>query len=332
VCCLYGALTDEVALIPWTFEAGPDERAVEDCDGFHVHWPEHMMPRQAALHHRLIAAFKLRKIPILWTQHNLAPHRPGIEDDAIYRAWAAAADAIVHHSMYGMRKARAALPYSPAALHRIIPHGCFGEPGMRVSGVERRTAEASRGLRHGVLRLGVIGAPRPGKRVDLVMEAVAGSTREDIELVAFSLRDDERPPHDHRIVAEGYRYVPQSEYDARLAMIDLLVLPFDGDHMLTTGSVADAIGRGLPCLTSPWRYLSETLGDAALPFGSSAADLRERLETLTATDIEEAAGKMAALRPLYNWKRIGAQHLRLWDELAAPGSAQAGECDSNDQA
>jgi glycosyltransferase involved in cell wall biosynthesis len=166
-----------------------------------------------------------------------------------------------------------------------------------------------------VLRLGVIGAPRPGKRVDLVMEAVARSTREDIDLVTFSLRGNEPPPSDHRIVAERYLYVDQSEYDVWLGMIDLLVLPFDGNHMLTTGVVADAIGRGLPCLTSAWPYLGETLGEAALPYGSSVADLRERLETLTATDIEEAAGKMAVLRQRYDWTRIGAQYLRLWDEL-----------------
>ncbi|MBX6769215.1 MAG: hypothetical protein IRY90_19040 [Actinomadura rubrobrunea] len=238
---------------------------------------------------------------------------------------------MVHHSVHGMRRARATLPYSPAARHHVIPHGCFGEPGTRLAGEARRAAEAARGLRHGVLRLGVIGAPRPGKRVDLVMDAVAGSAREDIELVVFSLRDGERPPADRRIIAEPYRHVPQSEYDARLSVIDLLVLPFHGDDMLTTGSVADAIGRGVPCLTSPWPYLAETLGDAALPYGSTAEELRERIDTLTAAQVEEAARRTAALRPRFSWERIGARHLRVWDALIAPGSAAEAEDDEDDE-
>jgi glycosyltransferase involved in cell wall biosynthesis len=320
--CLYSALADDIALIPWTYQAGLDEQVVADCDGFHLHWPERMMPRQAELHQRFITALKRHGIPILWTQHNLTPHDPSPENDTIYRAWAVAADAVIHHSVYGMQKARAALPYSPRAQHHVIPHGCFGEPGMRLSGNDRRAVEASLGLRHGVLRLGVIGAPRPGKRVDLVMAAVAGSARDNIELVTFSLREDEQPPADRRIVARPYSYVPQSEYDALLGTVDLLVLPFYGDAMLTTGLVADAIGRGVPCLTSPWPYLTETLGDAALPYGSSAEDLRERLDRLSHTEIGEAARRMAALRPLYDWARISALHLRVWEELTALDSAR----------
>lgn len=319
--CLSGALADDVALIPWTYQPGLDEQAVADCDGFHVHWPERIMPRQAELHRRFIAALKRRGIPILWTQHNLAPHDPGSENDAIYQAWAAAADAVVHHSTYGMSKARAALPYSPAAQHHVIPHGCFGEPGMRLSGAGRRSVEASLGLRQDVLRLGVIGAPRPDKRVDLVVAAVAASTRDDIELVTFSLRADERPPTDRRIMARPYQYVPQGEYDALLGVVDLLVMPFYGDTMLTTGSVADAIGRCVPCLTSPWPYLGETLGDAALPYGASTADMRERLDTLTRVEIDEAARRMVALRPRYEWARIGHRHLRVWEALTASDSA-----------
>ena len=228
---------------------------------------------------------------------------------------------MVHHSSYGMDKARATLPYASGARHHVIPHGCFGEAAMRLSGIDRQAAEASRGLRHGVLRLGVIGAPRPGKRVDLVMEAVVRSARQDIELVTLSLRDDEAPPTDRRIVAERYHHLSKSEYDAQLGIMDLLVLPFDGDSMLTTGTVADAIGHGVPCLTSPWPYLSETLGDAALPYGATAADLCERLETLTETEIEQATTRMAALRPQYEWPQIGALHLSLWEALIATDSA-----------
>jgi glycosyltransferase involved in cell wall biosynthesis len=316
---LYQALADDVALLPWTYQTGLDEQVTVDCDGFHLHWPERMMPRQAGLHHRFIAALKARGIRILWTQHNLTPHDPGPEDDAIYRAWAAAADAVVHHSEHGMRRARAALPYSPTTRHHVIPHGYFGEPA-RLSGSDRRAVEASLGLRHDVLRLGVIGAPRRDKRVDLVMAAVAGSTRDDLELVAGSLRDGEEPPADPRIVARRYRYLPQSEYDTLLSVVDLLVMPFYGDTMLTTGSVADAIGRGVPCLISPWRYLSETLGDAALRYGSSVTDLRQRLDTLSDGEVRAAARRMAALRPRYEWTRIGARHLCLWEELTVKES------------
>src|SRR5690606_30534289 len=99
-------------------------------------------------------------------------------------------------------------------------------------------------------------------------------TRQDLELVVWSLRGGEHVPDDPRIVALPYEMVGREEYDRRLAALDALVMPFDPDgEMLTTGTIGDALGFGLPTIASCWAFLTEELGDAAITYGRTEDDL-----------------------------------------------------------
>jgi hypothetical protein len=59
-----------------------------------------------------------------------------------------------------------------------------------------------------------------------------------------------------------------------------VALPLDGGTYLTTGQAADAVAHGIPALVSPWPYLREALGDGAIPYGRTAADLAATLDSL----------------------------------------------------
>jgi glycosyltransferase involved in cell wall biosynthesis len=203
--------------------------------------------------------------------------------------------------------------YGAHTQHRLVPHGHFGN--LASGSVDRAAVEASLGLRPGVLRLGIVGAPRPAKRVDVAMEAVVACGRDDIELLVLSLRPGEPVPDDPRIVALPYETVPRSDYNARLAAIDVLVFPFDDGDMLATGTVGDAVGYGLPSLVSDWGFLDAYLGDAGIPYGRTASDLAARIDSLTAAELNSARRAALGLRERYDWARVAELHLQVLEEL-----------------
>ena len=63
----------------------------------------------------------------------------------------------------------------------------------------------------------MIGAPRKEKSLELVMDAVRRSHRDDIELVVWSMSFTDVAPDDPRIVASVYENVDRDVYDLRLA-------------------------------------------------------------------------------------------------------------------
>lgn len=287
-----------------------DRAALKDCDIFHLHWPELMLPADLERHQAFIDALCASEVRIVWTQHNLIPHRRDPRWEAIYRAWAGAADAVIHHSEWGRSRALARYRYAGQARHVVIPHGHFGN--LMGEAVDRAQAEAALGLRSGVLRLGVVGAPRLEKRVDIAMAAVAACSRDDIELLVCS---DLPAPDDPRIVVLPPERVTRAEYNRRLAVLDVLVMPFDDGEMLTTGTVGDAVGAGLPSLVSDWPYLAEALGDAGIPYGSSASDLARCIDTLDREQLDQARKAAVCLRDDYDWGQIAERHFELLEQV-----------------
>jgi glycosyltransferase involved in cell wall biosynthesis len=293
-----------------------DRAALADCDIFHLHWPESMLPRDLARHRDFIETLHAADVRIVWTQHNLIPHQRDPRWRAVYDAWAAAADAVIHHSEWGLAQALERYRYAPHVVHRVIPHGHFGNLMTEVAGLDRAAVEQSLGLRSGVLRLGVVGAPRTEKRVDLAMAAVAASARQDLELLVFAGDPGLEPPADPRIVVYPHGpQVPREEYNRRLATLDALLMPFDDGEMLTTGAVADAVGLGLPSVVSDWPYLAEALGEAAIRYGSTARDLASCLDALDRPALDRAADAARRLRGDYGWERVAESHFAVLERV-----------------
>src|SRR4029453_18755572 len=153
-------------------------------------------------------------------------------------------------------------------------------------------AEAELDLTPCALRIGLVGAPRPGKHTQLLLDGFHASRRDDVQLLVLCL-DGEPVPDDSRITALPYAEVPRDEYDRRLATIDVLALPPHGGTYLTPGQAADAVGAGIPALTSPWPYLAEVLGGLAIPYGRTAADLAATIDGLDEARLNGARAHVA---------------------------------------
>ncbi len=323
--CLYRSLGHRVDTRPVPYHlldrADRLAEALADVDLFHLHWPEWLVGLDAARSRRVAATLAGAGVPVVWTQHNLAPHAAP-DDSTLYEPWAELAAGVIHHSQWGRGAITARYRFREDAIHRVIPHGHWG-PLMGSDAVDRlalrRAAEAELGLTPCALRLGVVGAPRPGKDTQLSVDGFAACGRDDLQLLVLC-HDGERLPDDPRITALAYEEVPRAVYDRRLAAIDVLVLPLDGGTYLTTGQVADAVGCGIPALVSPWPYLREVLGDAGIPYGRTAADLAGTLEALDDEVMGSARAAVAERRAALDWAASAESTWELLDEVAAEGA------------
>ena len=287
-----------------------------DVDAFHLHWPEWMAFDDLAEHRRIAANLIDRRIPIVWTAHNLTPHdrRPQVYD-TIYRLWADSADAVIHHSHSG--RDRFVDRYGAGhARHVVIPHGHFGDVWADAL-TDRATAEAALGLPATNLRIGLVGAPRADKLVGEFLDGVHRSRREDLQVVCWSLGPEDVVPDDPRIaLAEPYAMVDEATYALRLSACDAIALPFrpDGD-MLGTGTVFDAVGAGRVALISEWAFLAETLGDAGIVVGHDATAIASALDHLDAEQVAAARAATLERREHLLWSDIGARTVEVFEDV-----------------
>jgi hypothetical protein len=322
--CLYGPLADrvEVRPVPYHLLDDPERlaRSLAGADVFHLHWPEWLTGPSARRAERVAAAVADAGIPVVWTQHNLAPHAAP-DGGGLYRPWAALAAGVIHHSEWGRQVITERYEFAADARHVVIPHGHWGPLMGDREGIDRAQAEAELGLTPSALRIGLVGAPRPGKHTQLLLDGFHASSRDDVQLLVLCL-DGEVVPDDPRVTALPYAEVPRDEYDRRLATIDVLALPLDGGTYLTTGQAADAVGAGIPALTSPWPYLAEVLGGLAIPYGRTAADLAGAIDGLDDATLSRARAHVAERRAALDWAPAAEATWALLDAVAADAEAR----------
>jgi hypothetical protein len=322
--CLYAPLADRVDVRPVPYhlldDPGRLAGALRGADVLHLHWPEWLTGPSARRAGRVAAAVADAGIPVVWTQHNLAPH--AAPDDAeLYRPWAGLAAGVIHHSEWGREAILGRYEFAPGARHVVIPHGHWGPlMGERAEG-DRARSEAELGLAPCALRIGLVGAPRPGKDTQLLLDGFHAARRPDAQLLVLCL-DGEAVPDDPRITALPYAEVPRDEYDRRLAAIDVLALPLVGGTYLTTGQAADAVGAGIPALTSPWPYLAEVLGGLAIPYGRTAADLAATIDGLDDAALAGARAHVAERRAALDWGPAAEATWALLDAVATGAEAR----------
>ncbi len=318
---LYGAMADRVVdrPTPIGWDAVPDP-GFRHVDLLHLHWPEWVAFDDLAAHRAIIAEVADHGVPVVWTAHNLTPHekRPDAYD-AIYAAWAEAVDAVIHHSTWGEAKMRGRYRFGDQCRHEVIAHGHFGGLWEGAGLPPRAEAEAWLGLKPAGLRIGIVGAPRAEKLVQVVLDAVAASDRDDVELVCWSLGPSgaESIPDDPRIaVAERYRMVDRRTYATRLATCDVLALVFDPDgEMLATGAAADATGLGLPALRSDWGYLIEALGDGGIQAGHTVESVAVAIDALTPDRLTAARRGAGERRAEIGWDVLGQRTADLFGRV-----------------
>ena len=293
------------------------KKFLANIDLFHLHWPEHFLGTNLSAHEAMIRCLKACDVGIVWTQHNLVPHNVAQRKNAheIYQAWAAAADGVVHHSETGKTQVMSKFNFAESAVHSTIFHGHFGHLQAQSPTESRPELETELGLASDKIRIGIVGAPRIEKNIQGFLNAFAKSKRTDIELYVPALSGTETLPDDSRIKATAYSMVDRELYNKRLATIDLLAFPIESGDLLTTGVVGDAIGWGIPGLVSDWRFLTESLGGAAMPMGNSERSMTDAIDRLTRDQIDHAAEEARNLRPHYDWQNLSKQFLAMLEAL-----------------
>ena len=309
---LYGPMAGKAAVV----SAGPPDGDLTDrlrqADIMHLAWPERWSGVDPAITAQVIRQVRAAGARIAWTQHNLVPHRRKDEAGfATYALWAQAADLVIHHSEYGQKVALATHAYGRQTRHVVVPHGAWTDHYQEYRAVTRTEVEREEGWPPSRLRLAVIGQPRDEKDIQLVIDAVEASSSEDVQLVARAAPGTSSA--DTRIILD-YGHLSERRYRRRMKAFDAVIMPFR-PGMLATGTVFDCIGAGVPAITSDWEYLAEVLGDAAIRFGSTAADLRTCIDGLSDVALARFRQATTALRDRYQWSDIGLRTLAALEEL-----------------
>jgi hypothetical protein len=279
-----------------------------------MHWPELLLGPDLEQHVRLVECLRDQDVRIVWTQHNLLPHTHHRGWSAIYQLWADAAEGVIHHSHWGKGRALGFRPYRPGAIHRIIRHGHWGAIRVNDESLDRDALARPYKMDPARIHLGVLGAPRRGKDLRLVIDGFLASARDDLDLSIFSLAAGETVPVHPRIHGRAYKLVSQEAYNRRLAFIDVLVLPYrDDGSMLTTGIIGDVIGVAKPAIVSDWPFLTETFGGAAIGYGHDAEGLSCTLAALDPTTFDDRSDAVRALQPAHAWERAAGETMELFE-------------------
>ena len=298
-----------------------------DADILHVGWPEHLfavdgLTPDEFLRRSLDFVAALGRLPvrIVWTQHNRVPHAASWREEGrgrtIYRAWAAVADGVIHHSRWGMELMRAELPFKPTARHAVVPHGHFGT--LMPTGASRAELEARFGLAPCAVRFGVVGRPQNEKQAEMIVRAfrAGGCADQQLFVTAVTPAQAEELRGDPRITLlprDGW--FPREFVADQLRVCDALVCAQTGDTYLTSGANADAVGLGLAMLVPEWGYFRETLGEAAFYHDNTEGGLARLFASLGPGEIARGQAAAAALRPACAWPRVAEETLRFFRGL-----------------
>jgi len=294
----------------------------EGCEVLHIGWPEHWFSSHnqdpETFHSALLTFIRgLGDQPakIVWTMHNQRPHSWDPDQGReLYKAMAEVADGVIHHSECGMHQMRELLPFREDALHRVIPHGHFGDE-VQVTET-REELESMYGLNPCAIRWGVFGRPQPNKQIDLILEAFLASGRDDIQLVTDAQTPGWEAPDDPRLILlprEGW--LMRDEIARRAHLVDAMVAAHLPADYLTTGVFADAVGSGVPLLSPRWDFLEEMLGDSAYYHENTLESLTQWFNRLTLEDIRIGQERTIPLQARYAWPRLAQLTLDLYRDL-----------------
>jgi len=120
-------------------------------------------------------------------------------------------------------------------------------------------------------------------------------------------------------VAFHNRFVDQAELGRYLAAADAYITPYRYAEQVASGTLANAIGMGLPVISTPYGYAEEMLAGGRgllVPFGDTAA-LSEAIERLVERPAERAemARRAAALGAEMTWSRVAERYLEVCGEV-----------------
>lgn len=306
-------------------EAGWLRERRSDVDILHFHWLDGLYmarlatPLQVA---RFVSRIRLARslgYRLVWTAHNILPHRRAFRplDITIRRLMMRDAAAVIVHCEAGRGELLQRFPRS--GLVAVIPLGNYA--AVYPVTMTREAARAYFGLdesRFVYLALGNIAAY---KGLERFVEAFGRVSRDgDIALIAGRNRDPALVKRLEAAAAGDPRihlhagFIPDDEMQRYLLAADVMVAPFD--RVLTSSSVMVGLSYGLPAIAPELGCLPELVGrDAGLIYRAGDTDaLAQALVEIKRRDrraMSAAANRTAAS---LDWHTIGEQTAAVYEE------------------
>jgi glycosyltransferase involved in cell wall biosynthesis len=221
-------------------------------------------------------------------------------DAALTRTLLSHADTVIVHSAAQAAQARALAPEVPIVIVRIPPH--LPAAPTPPSFLTERTVDLAPG--HRKTRLLFFGVIRPGKGLDILLEALARTPDHVTLTVAGEFRDG--PAETRQLIAAlglGTRvtlrpgYLPGDQIPALFAAADALVLPYRE----ATGSqnVQLAFSFGVPVVATTAGALAEAVRDGVDGLTCAPGDVADLARALNEIAAPETARRLrAGVRPV----------------------------------
>ena len=299
----------------------------------HLHWPDYYLANahwavatvRGCLYLVVCAYAKALGFRLVWTTHNLEPHRNHHPRTfALFqRSFLCLLDGSISLTQAAAGLARARMPRLQRLPMAVIPHGhyrgCYPDQTTRIAARERL------GLSPDAKVVLFVGGLHPYKNVDALVEAFCRLDDEHAMLVIAGAPAAEamaveaaRWPLRHPGIRTLPRFLPDEELQYLFRSADLCVLPFA--NILNSGSLFLSLSFDTPVLVPALGSMPEhsrDLGPRWVRLFQGALTPELLAEALDQGQAMKAAGVRAPL-DAYGWDRIGEQHADFFTRLLAP--------------
>ena len=300
----------------------------------HVHWETNIYGSKSAIVSYVRGSCRFFGLwtgqfcgaQIVWTMHNAASHdypHPLIDRRGRALMWGLA-DAVIIQNRGEIPQFHTAHPH---ARIQYIPHGNY-------VGVYGPRSDGQRLLRRGVYGLGVndivliaLGAIRPYKKYESLIDVVSTANKKDARLKLLIAGKGENAYIEglHRraggstavVISEGH--IPETEMSAVLSAADYAVFAY-GESSLTSGALILALSYGVPCIVSGMpadELVTEGINGYRADTEEELLEVIKHLPTLKPLPPEQVIASVASA----SWDSVARQTEALYGSLGVRPSA-----------
>jgi len=293
-------------------------------DVIHLHWTQYHYLRSSTLESvwkqpKFIAKLLLIKLwgyRLVWTMHNVYPHeRPYPLLDLIDRlTMARLANAVIVHCHQARRELRKRFFRERSVYMAYLGHFIDAYP----HGIDRQEARQRLGLRADSQVFLSLGALRPYKGVEHLIEAFGKLEGSDLRLIVagiatpeYGRQIEDRARGDARITVIS-ALIPVEDVQVYYGAADVVVLPFL--NILTSTSAIAAMSFGKPVVAPAIGCLPELLTeDCGILYNADDADgLRLALPAALDADLVTMGQRAYERVKTFTWDAVAKETLRAY--------------------
>jgi glycosyltransferase involved in cell wall biosynthesis len=269
---------------------------------------------------------QLLGVRLVWTAHNVVPHRPVFQDDVAARcALVSVSELVLAHSSSTLTELAAfgAVPRRSV----VIEHGPISPMRPAPDSNLSRPAGAAR-------RFLFFGRVEEYKGVDDLMAAFEGmpagvpahlTLAGHCDVSELRARLEVLGQADNRRITLRLERIPDDEVDALLAAADVVVLPYR--RVTTSGTAMLALSHGRPLVVPTLPGLADLPDQAVIRYDGKVSSLTRVLVRMACADDEILAAMSAAARTYtagMSWQDIARRTMVQMTSLLAGG--EPGQC------